>query len=39
MERLLELTDIEVRMGFVASCVEAALQNTWGVLILKCTGG
>lgn len=38
MERLLELTDIEVRMGFVASCVEAA-ANTWGVLILKCTGG
>lgn len=27
MERLLELTDIEVRMGFVASCVEAAAKH------------
>lgn len=27
MERLLELTDVEVRMGFAASCVEAAAKR------------
>ena len=27
MERLLELTDIEIRMGFAASCIEAAAKQ------------
>lgn len=27
MERLLELTDIEIRMGFAASCVETAAKH------------
>ena len=27
MERLLELTDIEIRMGFAASCVETAAKQ------------
>ncbi|MCD8270658.1 MAG: DUF3791 domain-containing protein [Parabacteroides sp.] len=27
MERLLELSDIEIRMGFAASCVEAAVKQ------------
>lgn len=27
MERLLELSDIEIRMGFAASCVEAAAKQ------------
>ena len=27
MERLLELTDIEIRMGFAASCVETATKQ------------
>lgn len=27
MKRLLELTDIEVRMGFAASCIEAAAKR------------
>lgn len=27
MKRLLELTEIEIRMGFAASCVEAAAKQ------------